>query len=135
MNIVNALPDDLLQIIWSYLNPIKKIFLNKTYYNKYNYLIDKLIINYQSYIRDIIRVDYQFIFNYILLRNFDKWIKPKNYQYGNIIYPSYIDYIHQYAKNNKSNKCVNLINLNLQISKLKKLSCKDYRRKKKLWIL
>lgn len=135
MDIINGLPNELLNIIWSYISPTQKIFLNKTYYNKYNHLIDKLVKNYQSYIRDIIRVDYQFVFNYILLRNFDKWYKINNYHYGNTIYPTYINFIYNYAKNNNSTKCINLINLNLEISKLKKLNCNDYRIKKKLWIL
>lgn len=135
MNIVNFLPDDLLIIVWSYIQPINKIFLNKSYYIKYNNLIDKLITNYDSYLRDIIRHDYYFVFNYILLRNFNKWNIINNIHYNNIIFPSYINYIYNFARNNKSYKCVDLINFNLNISKLKKLNCKDIRDKKKKWII
>ena len=62
MNIINFLPDDILFIVWGHIEPINKIFLNKTTYIKYNYLIDKLISNYESYLRDIIRNDYNFVF-------------------------------------------------------------------------
>lgn len=134
INKLMNLPCDILNIIWSYINPIQKIFLNKTLYNKYNHLIDKLIINQKSYVRDIIRLDYIFVFNNILSRNFNKWILINNYHYANVIYPSYINFLYNFACQNKSNKCMDSINFNLNISKLKKLNCKDYRIKKKLWI-
>ena len=134
MDITKNLPDDILIIIFDYVNPKQKIFLNKIFYNKYNYLIDKIINNYESYIRDIIRLDFKFVFNNILLRNFDKWVVINNFHYGNIIYPNYINFLYSYARSNKSHKCIELINFNLQISKLKKLNCKDYRIKNKKWI-
>ena len=64
------LPDDILQIIWNYINPKYKIFLNKYLYNKYHYLISNLVNN-KSYIRDIIRLDYSFVFeNFAVFREF-----------------------------------------------------------------
>lgn len=135
MNIINFLPDDLLYIVWYHIDPKNKIFLSKTNYIKYNHLIDKLISNYESYLRDIIRNDYNFVFNYILLRNLNKWIKINNIHYNNTIFPCYINYLYNFAKNNKSYKCMDLINFNLNISKLKKLNCKDTRDKKKKWII
>lgn len=135
MNIVNFLPDDLLYIVWSHIHPINKIFLSKTNYIKYNYLIDKLISNYESYLRDIIRHDYNYVFNYILQRNFNKWIQINNFHYNNTVFPYYINYIYNFSKNNQSYKCMDLINFNLNISKLKKLNCKDTRDKKNKWII
>ena len=62
-NIIDNLPYDIIEIIWENLNPLNKILLNKEYYSKYNYLIDKHIVNkYESYIRDIIINDYSFVF-------------------------------------------------------------------------
>ena len=135
MNLIDNLPCDILNIVWDKINPIQKIFLNKTLYNKYNYLIDKLINNYESYVRDIIRLDYIFVFNNILLRNFDNWVIRNNYHYSNIVYPSFIYFLYNFAHKNQSYKCMNLINVNLQISKLKKLNCKEYKIKKKKWMI
>jgi hypothetical protein len=135
INIIDDLPNEILDIIFYYLNTREKIFLNKKYYIKYNDYIDQYIINYSSYVRDIIRLDYSFVFEYIIYRNFNKWIKINNYNYKNIIYNNYILFLSDFANKNKATKCLNLLNLHLEISKLKKLNCKDYRIKRKEWIV
>jgi len=132
LNINIYLPNDILELIWNYINPKYKIFLNKYFYNKYNYLIGNLANN-KSYIRDIIRLDYGFVFEKILSTKFKEWISINNYHYGNIIYPNYLDFILNFARDNNSKKCIYLINLNIGISKLKRLNCKDYRIKKRQW--
>jgi len=135
INIIYDLPNEILYIIFYYLNTREKFFLNKKYYIKYNNYIDQYIINYSSYVRDIIRLDYSFVFEYIIYRNFNKWIKINNYNYKNIIYNNYIFFLSDFANKNKATKCLNLLNLHLEISKLKKLNCKDYRIKRKEWIV
>jgi len=135
INIIDDLPNEILDIIFYYLNTREKFFLNKKYYIKYNNYIDQYIINYSSYVRDIIRLDYSFVFEYIIYRNFNKWIKINNYNYKNIIYNNYIFFLSDFANKNKATKCLNLLNLHLEISKLKKLNCKDYRIKRKEWIV
>ena len=85
INIIDDLPNEILDIIFYYLNTREKIFLNKKYYIKYNDYIDQHIINYSSYVRDIIRLDYSFVFEYIIYRNFNKWITINTYNYKNII--------------------------------------------------
>jgi len=134
MNIIERLPNDILEIIFYYLNIRQKIFLNKKFYIKYNEYIDQYIINYNSYIRDIIRFDCSFVFEYIIYRNYNKWLKINNYNYRNIIYYNYIFFLSDFSDKNKATKCYNLLNLHLAISKLKKLNCKDYRIKHKEWI-
>jgi hypothetical protein len=135
INIIDDLPNEILDIIFYYLNAKEKIFLNKKYYIKYNDYIDQYIIKYSSYVRDTIRLDYSFVFEYIIYRNFNKWIKINNYNYKNIIYNNYIFFLSDFANKNKATKCLNLLNLHLEISKLKKLNCKDYRIKRKEWIV
>ena len=135
IDIIEHLPSDILDIIFYYLNIREKIFINKKYYIKYNNYIDQYITNYSSYIRDIIRFDCSFIFEYVIYRNFNKWIKMNNYNYKNIIYNNYIFFLSDFANKNKSSKCLYLLNLHLEISKLKKLNCKDYKIKHKEWIV
>tara|TARA_B100001059_G_C17756307_1_gene540102 strand:- start:818 stop:1222 length:405 start_codon:yes stop_codon:yes gene_type:complete len=131
---IDKLPDDILPIIFSYVNEKQKIFLNKTFYNKYYKHIDSLIKHYDSYIKDIVRNDCKFTFEYIIARNFLKWYTMFNYHYGNKIYNNYIDFLLEFSRKNKSNKCLTIINLHLEISKLKKLNCKDSRNINKKWI-
>jgi len=132
-NLVQTLPVELIELIWNNLNPHNKIFLNKKYYIELNYLIDGLVINYESYIRDIVRHDCSFSFNHILSRHFIHWLHKQNYKYNNIIYPDYINFILNYCASNNSSKCSYLINLQLNLSGLKKEWCKNSRIKYNRW--
>lgn len=132
-NLVQFLPVELIELIWNNLSPLNKIFLNKKYYIKFNHLIDGLVTNYESYIRDIIRNDYSFSFNYILKRQFIRWLRKVNYKYNNIIYSDYLNFILNYCASNNSSKCSYLINLQLNLSGLKKDWCKNSRIKYNQW--
>ena len=134
-NYIQYLPDEILNIIWNYLNPIHKIFINKDYYNKFNYLIDNLISKgrYESYIRDVVRNDSNFIFKNILNRQFNNWLQISDYKYNNIIYSNYILFLLFFSNKNNSNKCNNQINLQLQLSGLKKNWYKNNRIKYNQW--
>lgn len=135
MQFLQFLPDDILHIIFNYIKPYHKIFINKYYYIKYNYLIDNYInTSYESYIRDIIRYNAVFVFERILERHFAKWIIPNRYIYNNNIFNNYISFLLAFAQANKAFKCLELINLKLIESKLKKVCCKNTRTKNKKWI-
>jgi hypothetical protein len=122
INRMTLLPDDVIQIIFEYLNALDKIFLNKKYYSKYNYLIDKYIIvgRYEYYIRDIIKKDYSFVFKELLNRNFINWLLMHNYKYKYVTYNDYIHFLLYYTNFNKANNCNYILNLELQLLGLKK---------------
>lgn len=128
------LPDEILNIIFNYINPYNKLLLNKFFYNKYNYLIFKIIPErrYESYVRDIIRNDYNFIFKNILNNYFDNWCKIKYYNYKNIIYNTYINFLIFYSNKYNSNKCLNEINY--KITGIKKTLLKNNKTKYNKWI-
>jgi hypothetical protein len=133
-DLIQYLPNDILVIIWQKLNPYNKIFVNKENYITYNSLIDKHIGRYESYIRDIIRNDYSYAFNFILKRQFNSFIQIKNYRYYNTNYSNYIFFIISYCQINNSHKCLNLVNLQLDLTELKKKGCKKNRIKNNRWI-
>ena len=134
MQFLQFLPDDILNIIFNYIKPHHKIFINKYYYIKYNYLIDDYIYRYESYVRDIIRYNANFVFERMLERNFIKWITPTHYTYNNNIYNNYISFLLAFAQDNQAFKCLEIINLKLIESKLKNVCCKNTRTKNKKWI-
>jgi hypothetical protein len=107
------LPDDVVILIWNKLHITQKIFINKEYYLKYYYLIDSIINKgrYDSYIRDIIKNDYIFVFKNIIQNKFKLWSQKINYKYKNIIYYDFIEFIIFYSNKNNSHKCHNLIML------------------------
>tara|TARA_B100001093_G_scaffold507866_1_gene569082 strand:+ start:3026 stop:3445 length:420 start_codon:yes stop_codon:yes gene_type:complete len=134
-DIIEYLPDDIINIIFNKINVFQLIFLNKEYYHKFNYLVDSKINigRYDSYVRDIVRNDYSFIFENILIRKINFWLLRKNYLYNNVIYNDFLDFLLFYCKNNNSNKCSHLIYLQLDLSGLKKKRPKNNRIKYNRW--
>jgi hypothetical protein len=116
INKVKNLPDVLIEIIKNYLTDVSSVFLNKQKYITNHYLIRPIILKnkIENYIRYMIRRDYDFVFQQILLENYTKWLEIKHYMYKNIIYKNYIYFIKDYCIENESVKCRNLINLFLK---------------------
>jgi hypothetical protein len=115
---INNLPCELIYLIKCYLPKSTLMFLNKSYYKKYHYLIKKFIIknNFENYIRNIIRRDNDFVFSHILI-DFNKELsKIKNYIYKNVMYKKYYYFLIDYCISNNSVKCRNTLNdfLNVQ---------------------
>jgi hypothetical protein len=109
---INTLPVEMVMLIKSFLPKTSLIFLNNYYYNKYHYLIKKIISKntFENYIRDIIRRDNEFVFSRIL-NDFQKSIsKIKNYIYKNIMYKNYFYFLTDYCIKNDSTKCRTVLN-------------------------
>ena len=134
-NLIQTLPDEILNIIWQHISPRQKIFVDKKHYLELNYLIDQLIISsrYDSYIRDIIRKDSVFVFKHTLTRNFNYWLHKQNYKYNKIIYSDYFHFLLNYTYSNNASKCHNILNLQLELSGLKKERHKNSRVKYNKW--
>jgi len=113
---VDNLPEVLVEIIKSYLTVISTLFLNKKNYINNHYLLRPIILKnkIENYIRDMIRRDYDLVFEQILLENYKRWLEIKHYMYKNIIYKNYIYFIKDFCIENESNKCRSLINLFLK---------------------
>ena len=132
---IQYLPNEIIHIIWNNVSTIQKFFLNKEHYNTYNHLIDTIIPQgrYESYIRDIVRHDCNYVFKYLIHNKFNTWLQIYNYKYDNIIFSDFINFLLFYSKNNNSSKCNNSINLSLQLSELKKKGRKNNRIKYNKW--
>lgn len=111
-NINKRLPDELIEIIKNYLPIRTTIFLTKKNYILNHYLIRSFISKkkIENYIRDIIRRDNDFVFQWIIKENYKKWIDIKHYIYKNIIYKNYIYFIKDFCIENESHRCRTLIN-------------------------
>lgn len=113
LDIINELPNDIIEYIFSLISATNKIFLTKSYYKKYNHYIDKIISdsNIERYIRDIVRKDYFFCFKKMFYRNLSHWMLMTNYPYSkNNIFENYLVFLKYYAEKNSSSKCLNFIN-------------------------
>ena len=134
-DLISYLPDEIIAIIWSFLNIRNKIFINKENYLKYNNQIDKYIIHrrYESYVRDIVRHDASFVFKYILQKNLTSFLKVENYRYNNVIYKNFLLFLLAFSNKNNSQRCNNVINLQLSLSGLNKKWYKNNRIKYNKW--
>ena len=124
---INKLPVDLINEIKKYIQNKNLIFINREKYITNHYLIRDLIpkINFERYIRNIVYLDFVFIFSQILHENYLKWFQIKQYLYKNVIYKNYIYFIKYFCIENNSEKCRILIN-----SFLEKLGlCKNQHKK------
>lgn len=93
---IDLLPNEILDIIFQKLQPSEKIFLNKKNYYKHHYIVKNKIQPrlYESYLRDIIRFDYVFVFKEIIKEKFQYWIiYNKSIKYQNFIFTTYFSYI------------------------------------------
>jgi hypothetical protein len=106
---IRNLPDELIIIIKEYLPKIHFTFTNKNNYTLYHELLKPTIVNFEKYIRDMIRRDNHFVFEYIVKENIFIWLKIKNYRYKNAIFKNYIYFVTQYCIENESNNCRNCI--------------------------
>lgn len=132
---INLLPDDIIILLWkNYISPISKVWVNKENYEKYHYLIFYSVKNYDNYIRDIIRLDYNYVAQFILNEQMQDWIKKKkNIKYQNLIFPRYINYINFLVNKYDSGKIKNEIIKNLKQQKCEKIWKENYISTKKIW--
>lgn len=105
LNYINKLPENIVNIISEYL-PLKTLlFTNKNIYIKNHKIIHNFIENYESYIRDIIRRDNDFVFHQFIKNNIASLIENKNYYYNNMIFANKFYFIRHYCIENQADNC------------------------------
>ena len=104
---VKLLPDELEDIVYSYIPKSVTIFLTKQNYIREHHLIKKFIKikNTENYIRSMVRQDNDFVFTQLLVENYNKWLNMKKYYYRECIFGNYLIFLESYAIDNDSNKC------------------------------
>jgi hypothetical protein len=126
-SLIKDLPNELKNIIFSYIPYSKLIFVNNNYYLAYHKYLPINPSYIENFIRDIIRKDNRFVFKMLLLENYIKWTKIKKYIYKNIICYDYVSFVNYYIIQNKSNKCKK--ELNDYISKYGIMNKKEFKKK------
>lgn len=128
---IQSLPQEIKNIIQSFISKPTLLFLNKNYYEKYHYLIKKIIPKnqFENFIRDIIRRDNDFVFLHILNDFYTHFLKFKTYYYKNVMYKNYFYFLNDYCIQNESINCRNTLNDFLKVQRL----CQN-RHKKKTYI-
>lgn len=100
---INNLPNEIKSVIQEYIPYSSLVFTNKDNYINYHYLLRFKLK--ENYTRDIVRRDFDFVFERILNENYKKWLMTKHYMYKNIIYGNYIYFLKDFCLMNESYKC------------------------------
>ena len=107
--ITRRLPDELVRYIKEYIPKKTFVFTNRENYNLYHSLIQPSIIEYESYIRAMIRQDNEFVFKKIIEENISKWYEIRQYKYKNMIFKNYLYFVMNFCIENDSNNCRKII--------------------------
>jgi len=102
------LPNELQDIIQSYLPICVVVFLNKTNYYLYHKVYIKNIIC-DSYMRSIIRNNLFFILDNLLEEYYKPWTKKYKYKYKTILYADYLHFLIYYSIENNANECKKIL--------------------------
>jgi hypothetical protein len=109
-SINNLLPSEIILLIKDYIPISILVFLNKTNYDLYHSLyLKKNVVNYEKYIRYMIRRDNSFVFETIMKEKYKKWLLIKDYAYKNLVFKNYLYFIIHYCIDNDSNNCRTII--------------------------
>jgi hypothetical protein len=99
------LPVELVRYIKEYIPKKMFVFTNRENYNLYHSLIQPSIVEYESYIRAMIRQDNEFVFKKIIEENISKWYEIRQYKYKNMIFNNYLYFVMNFCIENESNNC------------------------------
>ena len=134
-DLIPNLPNDIIELIWSFVSPTCKIFTSKTNYLKYNYLIDDLIIDgrIENYVRYMIINENRFVVKQIIERRFSHWLNMTNYPYQNQTFIDYVAFLKYYCYKNKLYISLFLINDKIELTGLKEKRSKNNILKNNKW--
>ena len=109
---MNHLPHDIINMVYYYLPYSTLSNLNKNYYNAFH--SEKLDIihgkkNFDSYVRDMIRKDCDYILTFLTQKYYAYWNKKKRYTYKKKPYKSYYDFLYNFSFINNSIKCMQIL--------------------------
>jgi hypothetical protein len=120
------LPDDIKLIIKEYIPFIVIIFLErKIYLSSHPYIEFHLRSSINNYFRFVVRNDLDFVFEQVLINNYQKWLYIKKYKYKETSYYNYFSFILSFIIENNSNKCGNIANLFIKKNGISKKSYKN----------
>jgi len=111
---INNLPEVIVDLIKEYIPKNVLAFINRENYNIYHSFIYNSIRDFESYIRDMVRRDNEFVFYKLVREKYCKWIDIKQYRYKNMIFKNYFYFIINFCIENDSDNCRKVINIFLK---------------------
>ena len=131
------MPEDIIGVIYEFL-PITTLYtLNKNLFSLHypTVLSTASATKFKSYVRNIIRNDYDFKLSHLLKLNYQKWNKQSSWKYKRHTFPSYMVFLKLLSTEYNSTRCRQLIDnyLKNDLSLSKKKKHKKIRHKNIKW--
>lgn len=113
VDMFDKLNDDVIGMIYDKLPVETTVWLTKENYCKNHKIVRKMIEPefYESYILDIVKQDYAFVFSEIIKERFDNFHKWKGYYFNETRHHSFLTFLRHFATTNNSPKCVEVIDI------------------------
>jgi hypothetical protein len=110
---MDILPIDVMKIIFEYINVKTLLWVSKKYYIKYHNVLTSNMLrknyNEESYLRNIIKNDYYFVFQRNVEERIYKWISIKSPVYNNIVFKNYLHFLINYCIDKNATRCRNVL--------------------------
>jgi hypothetical protein len=102
---INRLPECLVREIYDFIPRSVSLWLNRENYYKNHELVKRMItIDYETYVRNVIKNDYSILFELILRENLNSWFVERKYYFKKSTYSSYLSFLFDYSVENESTK-------------------------------
>ena len=108
ISLLDQLPEDMIRVIGDFLPIQTRIWLSRKEYVQYRCTIG-IPYSFDSYIRRVIRNDYDFILQIQFNKNYKTWRKGNPWYYKNYTLPSYLDYLNFLCIEHESQKCRKIV--------------------------
>jgi hypothetical protein len=125
---IDKLPDELINIVQTYIPKTVTMFLTKAEYIENHRFIRNYInkLKIEDYIRSMVRQDNEFVFRHLLNENYERWLSMRKYYYKACIYANYLFFLEAYALEFDAPKCRYLMLSLFEVQGL----CKNQHKKK-----
>jgi len=114
INNITQLPNEIVNLIKEFVPKKEFILTNRENYKMYHSEITISKINYDNYVRDVIKRDNAFVFKTILSEDYCNWVNNKNIIYKNICFKNYLYFIINFCIENQSVNCQNILSIFLK---------------------
>lgn len=129
---MDIFPIDVMKIIFEYINVKTLLWVSRKYYIRYHNILTSNMLrknyNEESYLRNIIKKDYYFVFERNIEERIYKWISIKNPIYNNAVYKNYVYFLISYCIDKNATRCKNIL-----IEHMKQLGLYENIKNKKLY--
>jgi len=107
---ISLLPEELVRLIYEFIpNRVLLWTCREKYYQHHSLVKGMLTVNYDTYIRNVLRNDFHILFEVTMREDFNTWILNKKYNYGMFVYTNQYTFLLDFSRENSATRCRDLL--------------------------